>query len=152
MEIADSRVVTVHFTLIDENGQTYASTQGHQPLVHLQGSGGIIPALEQALAGRKKGDRFEVEVDPEHGFGPHFPTLVQAVPRARFRGSREPEIGDRLTAQTRMGTGQVTVTGIDDQAIAIDGNHPLAGKSFRLQVEVVDVRLPRPDEIQFGAS
>jgi FKBP-type peptidyl-prolyl cis-trans isomerase SlyD len=44
------------------------------------------------------------------------------------------------------------VTSVDEDSIGVDGNHPLAGKTFRLDVEVVDVRLATPEEIQFGVK
>jgi FKBP-type peptidyl-prolyl cis-trans isomerase SlyD len=152
MEIADRRVATVHFTLTDDSGNTLASTQGHAPLLHLQGGGGIIPALEQALEGRKAGDRFEVTVDPQRGFGPHHPELVQTLPRSAFNGTTAPVVGSRLRAQTARGPLDVVVTSVDEDSIGVDGNHPLAGKTFRLDVEVVDVRLATPEEIQFGVK
>ena len=152
MEIADRRVATVHFTLTDDSGNTLASTQGHAPLLHLQGGGGIIPALEQALEGRKAGDRFEVTVDPQRGFGPHHPELVQILPRSAFNGTTAPVVGSRLRAQTARGPLDVVVTSVDEDSIGVDGNHPLAGKTFKLDVEVVDVRLATPDEIQFGVK
>ena len=150
MEIADRRVATVHFTLYDDAGNTVASTHGHAPLVHMQGTGGIVPALEEALQGRKAGDRFEVQVDPERGFGKHHPELVQTLPRASFKGSSEPQVGSRLQAQTARGPLDVVVTSVDGDSIGVDGNHPLAGKPFRLDVEVVDVRLATAEELQFG--
>lgn len=150
MEIADRRVATVHFTLYDDAGNTVASTHGHAPLVHMQGTGGIVPALEDALQGRKAGDRFEVDVAPERGFGKHHPELVQTLPRTAFRGSTEPAVGGRLQAQTARGPLDVVVTSVDGDSIGVDGNHPLAGKPFRLEVEVVDVRLATAEELQFG--
>lgn len=150
MEIADRRVATVHFTLFDEAGNAVTSTRGHAPLVHMQGTGGIVPALEEALNGRQAGDRFEVEVTPERGFGKHHPELVQTLPRSAFKGSSEPVVGGKLQAQTARGPLEVVVTSVDGDGIGVDGNHPLAGKPFRLEVEVVDVRLPTTDELQFG--
>jgi FKBP-type peptidyl-prolyl cis-trans isomerase SlyD len=150
MEIANRRVATAHFTVYDDAGNTVTSTHGHAPLVHMQGTGGIVPALEEALQGRKAGDRFEVEVTPERGFGKHHPELVQNLPRTAFRGSTEPSVGGRLQAQTARGPLDVVVTSVDGEAIGVDGNHPLAGKSFRLDVEVVDVRLATAEELQFG--
>ncbi len=150
MEIADRRVATVHFTLYDADGNTVTSTRGHAPLLHMQGAGGIVPALEEALLGHKAGDRFEVEVTPERGFGKHHPELVQTLPRAMFKGGGEPAVGDKLQAQTARGPLDVVVMSVDGDNIGVDGNHPLAGKRFRLDVEVVDVRLATPEEIQFG--
>ena len=153
MEIADRRVATVHFTLTDDGGNTVADTHGHSPLVHLQGTGGIIPALEQALEGKKAGDRFEVEVPPELGFGPRHEVLVQSLPRTAFVGSQEPVVGGVLLAQTAArGQTYAQVTAIDGESISVDANHPLAGRTFRLDVEVVDVRLATPDEIQYGVK
>ena len=152
MEIADRRVATVHFTLYDADGNTVTSTKGQAPLVHMQGAGGIVPALEEALLGHKAGDQFEVEVTPERGFGKHHPELVQTLPRSAFNGSSEPVVGGKLQAQTARGPLDVVVTSVDGDNIAVDGNHPLAGKTFKLDVEVVDVRLATPDEIQFGVQ
>lgn len=150
MEIADRRVATIHFTVFDEQGAEFATTHGHDPLVHMYGSGGIVPALEEALAGKQAGDTFEVTVPPEKGFGAHHPELVQSVPRSAFKGQSEPVPGGTLQAQTARGPLEVRVTDVDADAIGVDGNHPLAGKTFRMAVEVVDVRLATPDEIQFG--
>lgn len=150
MEIADRRVATVHFTLYDDAGNTVTSTHGHAPLVHMQGTGGIVPALEEALQGHKAGDRFEVDVAPERGFGKHHPELVQTLPRTAFKGSTPPSVGGSLQAQTARGPLDVVVTSVDSDSIGVDGNHPLAGKQFRLEVEVVDVRLATAEELQFG--
>jgi len=150
MEIADRRIATIHFTLFDSEGKQVNSTHGHEPLVHMYGAGGIVPALENALAGKKAGDRFEVSVIPEEGFGKHHPELVQTLPRTIFNGAQEPEVGAKLLAQTARGPLDVVVTGVDGDTITVDGNHPLAGKPFRLDVEVIDVRVPTPQELQYG--
>ena len=150
MEIADRRIATIHFTLFDNEGKQVGSTQGHEPLVHMYGTGGIVPGLEKALAGKKAGDRFEVDVAPEQGFGSHHPELVQTLPLTMFSGTETPSVGKRLLAQTAKGPLDVMVTGIDAETITVDGNHPLAGKPFRLEVEVLDVRVPTPQELQYG--
>lgn len=151
MEIADRRVATLHFTLIDADGRQVGSTQGHDPLVHVQGTGGIVQALEKALEGKSPGDRFSVQVQPEEGFGPRHPGLVQTLPRSFYDGQQPLQPGDRLKAQTAQGPMEVVVTAVDGETLTVDGNHPLAGKPFRLDVEIIDVRLATPEEIQLGA-
>lgn len=150
MDIAHRRVATVHFTLRDEDGNQITTTRGHDPLVYMHGNGGIARGLEEALEGRKPGDRFEVVVPPEKGFGPRYPELVQTHPRSMIRDGGEPEVGARLDAQTAKGPLEVVVTAVEGDSVTVDGNHPLAGRSFRAELEVVDVRLATPDEIQFG--
>jgi FKBP-type peptidyl-prolyl cis-trans isomerase SlyD len=152
MEIADRRVATIHFTLLDQQGQQVATTHGHDPLVYVHGTGGIVRGLEEALAGKQAGDRFEVEVAPEQGFGKRYDGLVQTLPRAMLGNGSEPQVGARLKAQTAKGPLDVVVTAVDADTVTVDGNHPLAGRPFRAQLEVVDVRLATPDELQFGVG
>lgn len=150
MEIADRRVATVHFTLRGEDGQRITSTREAAPLVYMHGTASIMPGLEQALAGRTAGERFEVRIAPEAGFGPRHAQLLQTLPRARLQAAAEPVPGTRLTAQTARGPLEVVVTAVDGDAITVDGNHPLAGREVLAEVEVVAVRLATPDELQYG--
>lgn len=150
MDIAHRRVATVHFTLTDEDGSRITTTRGHDPLVYMHGEGSIARGLEEALEGRKPGDRFEVTVPPEKGFGPRHPELVQTHPRSMIKDGAQPEVGARLDAQTAKGPLEVVVTAVEGDSVTVDGNHPLAGRSFRAELEVIDVRLATPDEIQFG--
>lgn len=151
MEIADRRVVTVHFTLTDGNGGAITSTRSHEPLVYLHGTGSIARGLEQALDGKSPGDRFTVTVQPEDGFGARHDALVQTLPKSLLGdGAAMPEVGARLKAQTERGPIDVVVTAIDGDMLTVDGNHPLAGRPFDADVEVLDVRLATPQEVQFG--
>lgn len=150
MEIAHRRVATIHFTLTDEDGNTITTTRGHDPLVYMHGTGSIAQGLEEALEGRSPGDRLEVTVPPEKGFGPRHEELVQTHPRSVIRDGAQPEVGARLDAQTARGPLEVVVTAVEGDAVTVDGNHPLAGRSFKAEMEVIDVRVATPDEIQFG--
>ena len=104
-------------------------------------------------AGRasKAGDRFEVEV-AEQGFGKRHEGLVQTLPRSLLGADTQPQVGARFKAQTARGPLDVVVTAVDADTVTVDGNHPLAGRPFRARVEVVDVRLASPEEIQFGVG
>ena len=37
---------------------------------------------------------------------------------------------------------ELTVTNVTDEAITVDANHPLAGRSLTLQIEVVSIDRP----------
>ncbi|WP_226468951.1 FKBP-type peptidyl-prolyl cis-trans isomerase [Luteimonas panaciterrae] len=151
MEIADRRVATVHFTLTDEQGQQIITTRGHDPLVYLHGTGKIVPGLEEALTGKQPGDRFKVTVPPELGFGPRHDALVQTLPLSMLgENASVPQVGKKLLAQTASGPLNVVVTAVAGDQITVDGNNPLAGRTFHAELEVVDVRVATPQEIQFG--
>lgn len=150
MEIADRRVATIHFTLLDQQDRQVATTHGHDPLVYVHGTGGIVRGLEAALEGKRAGDRFEVEIAPEQGFGKRYEELVQTLPRSMLGDGAAPRVGAKLKAQTARGPLDVVVTAVEGDTLTVDGNHPLAGRPFRARVEVVDVRLATPQELQFG--
>lgn len=150
MEIAHRRVATVHFTLSDDTGRQLVTTRGHDPLVYMHGNGSIIVGLEAALEGRSAGETFVVDIPPERGFGPRHDSLVQTLPRTVFSGSNIPSVGEKLRAQTEKGPLDVVVTALSADAITVDGNNPLAGRTLRADVEVVAVRVATPQEIQFG--
>jgi FKBP-type peptidyl-prolyl cis-trans isomerase SlyD len=57
-----------------------------------------------------------------------------------------------LQARTVRGPVEAVVTAVDDDSIGVDANHPLAGQTFKLDVEVLDVRLATPEEVQFGVQ
>lgn len=153
MDIADRRIATVHFTLTDaDSGTPITSTRGHAPLTYMHGTSSIARGLEQALAGRSAGERFEVVIAAEDGFGPRHEALVQTLPRTMWRAASEPKVGDRLETTTAKGPLEVVVTAVGEDSLTVDGNHPLAGRRVRAEVEVVSVRVPTPDEVQFGLA
>ena len=88
MQIAENTVVAFHYTLTNEAGQTIdSSRQREEPLNYLHGHGNIIPGLEKALVGKQAGDKLEVTVTPEEGYGERHEGLIQQVPTSAFEGA-----------------------------------------------------------------
>jgi FKBP-type peptidyl-prolyl cis-trans isomerase SlyD len=151
MTIANGKVVTIHYTLTDENGATIDSSQGGEPLVYLHGADNIIPGLENALNGKNTGDSLDVTIAPENAYGPHVPEMVQEVPRSAFEGVDSIEPGMSFQAAAEDGSTQrVVVTGITDETVTVDGNHPLAGKQLTFDVTVIDIRDASEEEVAHG--
>ena len=82
MQIADRCVAYFHYTLTNAAGDVIDSSQGREPLPYLHGKGNIVPGLEKELLGKKVGDKLNVVVSPEEGYGAHNPSLIQKVPKA----------------------------------------------------------------------
>jgi len=151
MQIARNQVVLINYTLTDDEANVLDSSQGREPLAYLHGSGNIIPGLEQALEGRAAGDTFSVTVAAAEAYGERDNSLVMRVPRDRFEDAGEVAVGMRFHASDADGqTRVVTVTGVDDEAVTVDANHPLAGMNLTFAVEVVEVRTATPEEIEHG--
>jgi peptidylprolyl isomerase len=65
---------------------------------------------------------------------------VVTVDRASVPANINVDIGTRLQAHTPEGRAvQVTVVGVDDASVKLDGNHPLAGKDLVFDVELVEI-------------
>jgi len=150
MEIADQHVVLMHYTLTNDKGEVLDSSRGAEPLAYIQGGGNIIPGLEKALVGKRAGDKLQVKVAPNEGYGEHNPNLIQQVPRRAFQGINDIKPGMSFQAQGSQGPMRVTVTGVAGDMVTVDGNHPLAGETLNFDVEIAEVRAASAEEMEHG--
>jgi FKBP-type peptidyl-prolyl cis-trans isomerase SlyD len=150
MQVANKLAVSIHYTLTDSAGEQLDSSIGAEPLVYLHGQGNIIPGLEQALAGKKVGDKLNVTIAAADAYGEYYDERVQTISRSMFEGIDEIELGMMFEAEVSDGPGVVTVTKIEGDDITIDGNHPLAGEDLTFAVEIIDVRPATADELAHG--
>lgn len=150
MEIAKNKVVGMDYTLTSNDGSVIDSSKNHGPLFFIFGLGHIIPGLETALLGKKKGDALKVSVQPKDGYGEREDELVQDVPRQQFDAPEGIQIGMQFEVQTEQGGLVVTVTKVTDSHITVDGNHPLAGETLNFDVSIVDVREATAEELAHG--
>jgi FKBP-type peptidyl-prolyl cis-trans isomerase SlyD len=152
MKAEKDKVVTFHYLLTDESGATIDSSRTHAwPLTVLLGHGQIIPGLEQALEGREPGDKFQVKVPPEQGYGERHEGLIQRVPKKYFLDPERLKPGDStILGMKDGGQRQVVVVKAGMTVIDVDMNHPLAGKTLDFDIEILDVRDATPEEIEHG--
>ena len=150
MPIAQNSVVTIHYTLKDDAGEVIDSSREGDPIAYLHGHGNLVPGLERELEGKNSGDKINVSVSPEQGYGEYDKQLVQQVPRRALQGIANVKVGMRLQAQTPQGPRAVVVTRLVGDMVTIDGNHPLAGKNLNFDVEITDVREATEEELSHG--
>jgi FKBP-type peptidyl-prolyl cis-trans isomerase SlyD len=150
MQIAQNSVVTLHYTLKDNDGNIIDQSDDGS-FLYLHGAMNIIPGLENALAGKSAGDELSVKVSPEEGYGEKDPQRIQEVPKEMFENSAEIQPGVQFHAQGPDGNPVVvTVVEVKDEAVVIDANHALAGVDLNFEVKVVDVREASAEEIEHG--
>ena len=150
MEIAARKVVTLNYTLTDDDGNVIDKSEDGS-FAYLHGASNIIPGLENALAGKKAGDTLNVSVLPAEGYGERDPGKTQAVPREMFPADAEIEVGMQFHAQGPNGeTLVVTAVKVEEDTITVDGNHPLAGVQLNFAVEVIEVREATSEEVDHG--
>lgn len=150
MVIEKTRVVSIDYTLTDENNNLLDSTSGQAPLDYLHGFGNIIPGLEKALEGKSAGARFSVHIPAAEAYGERDERLIAEIPMENFKGVDEIKPGMRFHTQSPEGIRLITVTGVTDTTVAIDGNHPLAGLNLNFDVTVTGVREAGEEELLHG--
>lgn len=146
-----TRVVSFHYEVRSEAGDLIDSSQGSEPMTYLEGSGQIIPGLEEELQTMKAGDKKNVKVAPEKAYGQREQEMIFDVPRSKFPPNEKVEIGMKFRAGDPGEPSPVfTVTKVTDENVTVDGNHPLAGQALVFNVEVTGIRDATLDEIKHG--
>jgi FKBP-type peptidyl-prolyl cis-trans isomerase SlyD len=149
--IADGKVVSFHYTLTTDAGDTIDSSRERGPLPYLHGGGNIVPGLEKQLEGLAAGAKIKATVSPAEGYGERGGPPPQPVPRAAFPEGMPVEKGMPVQAQSPDGqTMTLFIDRIEDDTIYVDHNHPLAGETLHFDVEIVEIRDASEQEIAHG--
>jgi len=142
-------LVYITYSILDSRGMVVE--QHDIPVGYVQGANsGILPAIESAVAGRAVGDRIEITLSPEEGYGLRDESLVfvddlENVP-PEFRRVRAEVLFENASGETKV----FYVTAIEDGKLTLDGNPSLAGQSVTCLVNVMDIREATPEEISNG--
>jgi FKBP-type peptidyl-prolyl cis-trans isomerase SlyD len=145
------RVVSIDYTLTDDEGEVLDTSSGGEPLVYLHGRGQIVPGLERAIEGREAGESLEVEVAARDGYGDRDESKVMQMPRSELPKGLSPEVGMELAAEGPRGEViPVWLTEVDDASVTLDANHPLAGQTLHFRVEIREVRAATSEELAHG--
>ncbi len=150
MQITANKVATITYILKDNDGTLIDQADRESPFAFILGVGSIIPGLETALEGKSAGDKVNVTIEPADGYGFRNDDMIQIMSKDMFEGVDEVTPGMQFHAQTNEGMSVVTVTGVEDNNVTIDGNHPLAGVTLNFDVDVLDVRDPTEEELDHG--
>lgn len=136
--VAKGKTIKLHYSLTVD-GEVVDGTAGGEPVQYIQGEPGLLPGLQRALEGHKTGDKIQVDLSAEEGFGPVNPAAQTEVPKNQLPAV-ELKPGLQMNAQTPDGK-QLTavVKEVKENTVLMDFNHPLAGKALHFDIEVVDI-------------
>ena len=148
MKIGKDTAVTVQVQILDGDSPSPA-----QEMTYLHGNGNLFPKMEASLEGLEAGGKASVTMAPADGFGERDPALVRVEPRARLPEGAAVGMALQGPSDNHGGGGHPRVfriTALTDQEATLDGNHPLAGRTVEVRMEVVDVREATEEEIAHG--
>ena len=145
LTVARDRVVRFHYVIRDDEGAELESTRDGEPLAVLQGRGNVLRGVEEALEGRRAGERLEVTLPPEQAFGARREDWTQRVPKKYLPDAKRLKPGAATVLRTREGPRPVTVVKVGSKVVDVDLNHPRAGmtrtsNTSRSKVSVITAR------------
>jgi len=151
VKIKKDCIVAIHFTLSNPDGEKLDTTEGGEASNYMHGVGNLLPIVESALEGKQAGDKVQITVQPEDGFGETKPELTRMIPPGTFEGVKNIQPGMRLDAKDPDGHVQpIIIEAITKDGIIINGNHPLAGQVLKFDISVESVREATEEEIAHG--
>ncbi|MHB1093061.1 FKBP-type peptidyl-prolyl cis-trans isomerase [Thiobacillus sp.] len=149
LTVTQNKLVYITYSILDSRGMIVE--QHDIPVGYVQGANsGILPAIESAVAGCKIGERIEIALSPEDGYGLRDESLVfvddlENVP-PEFRRVGAEVLFENASGETKV----FYVTAIEDGKLTLDGNPSLAGQDVTCLVNVMDIREATPEEISNG--
>jgi FKBP-type peptidyl-prolyl cis-trans isomerase SlyD len=118
---------------------------------YLHGAENLVPGLEAALEGKTTGDKFDVTVQPEDGYGEYDDEEIEEMDLSDFEDMGEIQPGMEIELMDEDGdVFDATVLEINGSKVKLDFNSALAGKTLNYSVEVVNVRDATDEELDMG--
>lgn len=147
--VTKHKVVHITYQITDRSGSVLERIDLPVGYVH-GGKSDLFPQVEERLDGCAVGDTVDVTLPPQDAFGYPDPNLtftdaIDNVPPEYRRPGAE-----AMFKNERGETITMTVVGVKDGKVTLDGNHPLAGKTITFHVTVADIRDASRDEIANG--
>lgn len=151
LSIAEGKIVTLHYTLTDDEGEVIDTSAGGEPMAYLHGAQNIVPGLERQLEGKGVGAKLKADVSPAEGYGEREGPGPQPVPRSAFPEDVDIEPGMQFTAEGPDGEMQpVWIAAAEGDTVYVDGEHPLAGVTLHFDIEVIGIRNATEEELAHG--
>jgi len=151
MALEANKVVSIIYTLKDENGELLDEATHEQPFAFISGQNQILPKLEEKISGMVIGSKQKVVLPPAQGYGEYREDAVRNVKKTDFPENVDLQEGQRFMAD--VGEGQQRpffIKTISEEDVAIDFNHPLAGATLEFDIKLVDVRDATDEELMHG--
>ena len=133
--------VKVHYTGKFDDGTVFDSSEGRDPLEFTLGSGQVIPGFENGVVDMELKESKTVNVPADEAYGIHREDMVIEVKKEQIPQDIEVQLGTEL-GMSGEAPGQelrVTVVGITDDMVKLDGNHPMAGKDLTFDITLEEI-------------
>jgi FKBP-type peptidyl-prolyl cis-trans isomerase 2 len=132
--VQEGSVVLMEFTITVPESQLVIPKNVSQ---FTPGHNELLPNLEKAITGMKKGDEKRVDLSSDDAFGPYDDTKKGIISSESLPPDTQP--GSIFTTEEGV---PFVVTEMSGPVASIDFNHPLAGKHLIIDVKILNVESP----------
>lgn len=140
-QVKKGSMVAVFYTGMFKDGTVFEKNIGQAPLKFKVGKGKVIKGFENAVMGMKLGQTKTAVFKPAEAYGPTDPDLISTISLSEIPTETEVTIGRELSFTAGNGNlVEGVITAIDGDAVTIDDNHPLAGRSLTFEIKVVEIK------------
>lgn len=146
MKIGPQKTAKVAYTLTNaKNGNVIEKMSDEKPAYFLFGTHQLLPRFEENMAGLKAGDEFDFIISAEDAYGEVDPYAIFDIPLDVF------EVDGKIDEQMMQAGNVIPMTDnegnkhhgeivkVMEDAVTMDFNHPLAGKSLRFSGIILEV-------------
>ena len=137
--IENGKQVAIEYSVFSDDNTQIDTNVGKDPLVFLFGSHQILPALEEALRGLEVGDSKKVTLNPDSAYGDINPQAYKKVEAKLIPEDLRFEGALLVVSDEQFGEMLIRVDSLDGEQVVLDFNHPLAGKTLKFDVKVLDI-------------
>ena len=139
-QVGPGTYVTMEYDAFLESGTRVLGTNDEDPMVFRFGSGEVFPKIEEEIIGLDPGAEREFMLEPNEAFGEFDDSRVLQVPLEEFPKGKQLRKGTLLQVEISPGqTGLCFVGDIQNDYFVLDFNHPLAGRSLKYRIKILEV-------------
>jgi FKBP-type peptidyl-prolyl cis-trans isomerase 2 len=132
--------ISVHYVGKLEDGSTFDSSVGRQPLTFDVGAGQMIKGFDSGVVGMKVNETKTIIIQPAEAYGEYNPDYVREFPKSSFEsfpgGLEGITVGMVVSAENGE---QGTIIEVNEDTVKVDFNHSLAGKKLIFEVTIVSI-------------
>ena len=135
--------IKVHYHGKLNDGETFDSSEGRDPLEFEVGSGMVIKGFDDGVTGMSVGEKKTINIPFAEAYGPVNPEMIIEMPKDRFPEDMKLEVGMPLMMSDQQGQQfQVKIEEIKEEVVMLDANHAFAGKDLTFDLELVEIVAP----------
>jgi peptidylprolyl isomerase len=139
-QVKTGDTVRVHYHGRLNNGNTFDSSEGRDPLEFKVGTGSVIKGFDNGVLDMTVGEKRTLNIPVEEAYGPKSEELIMDFPKANIPADLNPEVGMELQMSNPQGqVFPVRVAAVGAEFITLDANHPLAGEPLIFDIELVEI-------------